>query len=133
MTRCVEWKIIIIKVAHMNRLQTIKALVLIAAVLSSPLSFAKASTQIDKAVNTTEKLVSDTTITSKIKGLYVSEKVFGDKDISVMGVNVETTNGIVRLTGTVTNETQADNAIKIAKAVVGVKRVIFNLKVNPTS
>ncbi len=117
----------------MNRLQTIKALVLIAAVLSSPLSFAKASTQIDKAVNTTEKLVSDTTITSKIKGLYVSEKVFGDKDISVMGVNVETTNGIVRLTGTVTNETQADNAIKIAKAVVGVKRVIFNLKVNPTS
>jgi len=77
--------------------------------------------------------MADTAITAKIKGLYIREKLFGDKDISVMGVNVETTNGIVYLTGTVDTKLQADNAVKLAKSIKGVKKVESKLEVNPAS
>ncbi len=73
--------------------------------------------------------MSDTAITAKVKGMYVREKLFGDKDISVMGVNVETTNGVVYLTGTVENQLQADNAVKLAKSIHGVKKVESKLEV----
>jgi len=75
--------------------------------------------------------MSDTVITAKVKGMYMREKVFGDKDISVMGVSVETTNGIVYLTGTVENQAEADNAVKYAKLVNGVKKVESKLVVKP--
>lgn len=95
-----------------------------------------ASTQGVKDVNTSQLTVkeskhsmADTAITAKVKGAYVREKIFGDKDISVMGVNVETTNGIVYLTGTVETKSQADNAVKLAKSIHGVKKVESKLDV----
>lgn len=117
----------------MNNFKSIKLVALISLCLASPFAFAKTGAVTD-AVNETvanvSLLASDTAITTKIKGLYASEKVFGDKDISVFGVTVETKNSIVYLTGRVTSEDQANNAIKIAKSVKGVSKVIFNLKVN---
>ena len=118
----------------MNRLLSAKAIVLTSLLLCSPLSFASATnTPIGNAVNASSQVMSDTAITAKIKGLFVSEKVFGDKDISISGVKVITKNGIVHLTGTVATETQADNAIKIAKSVNGVIKVIFKLNVRPNA
>ena len=76
---------------------------------------------------------ADMLITSKIKGLYIQEKLFGDKDISAMSIHVETKNGDVYLTGTSDNQKQADNAIIIAKSVSGVKSVKSDIKVNNTT
>jgi hyperosmotically inducible protein len=77
--------------------------------------------------------MADTAITAKVKGTYVRDKLFGDKAISVMGVSVETTNGIVYLTGTVETQEQADNAVKLAKSVHGVKKVNSKLEVKAAS
>jgi hyperosmotically inducible protein len=84
-------------------------------------------------VKNSKHRMSDTVITAKVKGIYVREKLFGDKDIAVMGVSVETTNGIVYLTGTVETKTEADNAVKYAKSVKGVKKVVSKLEVKPAS
>ncbi|MEO8402919.1 MAG: BON domain-containing protein, partial [Gammaproteobacteria bacterium] len=73
--------------------------------------------------------MTDTTITTKIKLKYIREKVFADKDIAVMGVDVETVNGVAHLTGTVDTQTEADNAIKFAKSIRGVKQVDSRLAV----
>ena len=116
----------------MNNLKTVRSIALISLCLASPLIFAKSGTvsnSMQEAVATVEQAASDTAITAKIKGIYASEKVFGDQDISVLGVKVETIHGVVRLTGNVTSEDQANNAIKLARSVKGVNKVIFNLKV----
>jgi len=73
--------------------------------------------------------MADTIITAKIKGLFIREKLFGDKDIAAMSIHVETNNGIVALTGTADSNQQASNAVKIAKSVKGVKNVESRIKV----
>lgn len=75
--------------------------------------------------------MQDTAITAKIKGIYIREKLFSDKDISMTGVNVETTNGVVYLTGTVKTQAEVNNAIKLAKSIDGVKKVESKLDVMP--
>ncbi len=44
-------------------------------------------------------------------------------------VKVETTDGVVQLSGEVANQAQSDRAEKIAKAIEGVKSVKNDLKV----
>lgn len=85
------------------------------------------------SVTESKHTMADTAITAKIKAKYVREKLFRDKDISVMGVEVETTNGIVYLAGTVDTQEEADNAVKYAKTVHGVKKVESKLEVKPAS
>ncbi len=86
-----------------------------------------------KASNLTVKeskhTMTDTMITAKVKAKYASEKLFGDSDVSVMGVKVETTDGIVSLSGTVDSQEQADNAVTLAKKIKGVKKVDSKLEV----
>ncbi len=117
----------------MNRLQKANALLFVSLVLSSPMSFAKDATPVENIIHSSQEMLSDTTITTKVKGLLINEKVFGDKDISLLGVSVKTVDGIVYLKGKVTREDQATNAIKIAKSVRGVKKVVFYFKVAPTA
>lgn len=69
-----------------------------------------------------KKLVRDTAITAKVKGMYIREKLMGT-EVSPIGVHVETTNGVVYLSGTVDNEIEKTNAVKLAKSVKGVKKV----------
>lgn len=86
-----------------------------------------------KISESSEQPFADTAITAKVKGTFIREKLFGDKDVSAMGVSVETTNGIVHLSGTVDNRTQADNAIKLARSVSGVKKVESTIEVKPAN
>ena len=88
------------------------------------------STEGVKDVNTDQLLVknsnkplSDTYITAKVKGLFTKEKLLGNKDVAVTSISVETKNGTVYLTGKVDNSQQAKNAIKLAQSVKGVKNV----------
>lgn len=103
--------------------------------------------QVDNAVQTAESVsgvrnvnskltlqnnqqpLTDSLITAKIKGLYLQKKVFSNQSVSVTGVSVETKNGVVYLTGQADNRAQVRNAVRLAKSVQGVKRVVSTVKV----
>jgi len=71
----------------------------------------------------TKRIVSDTTLTTKVKAALIREK-----DLSAMDVNVETRNGVVQLSGFVDSADQKDRAAKVAKTVAGVKEVKNDLR-----
>ena len=66
----------------------------------------------------------DTVTTSEIKA-----KLLADDIVPSRNVKVETTDGLVQLSGTVKNQAQSDRAESIAKAIDGVKSVKNDLKV----
>ena len=66
----------------------------------------------------------DTATTSEIKA-----KLLADDIVPSRKVKVETTDGVVQLSGTVDSKAQSDRAESIAKAIEGVKSVKNDLKV----
>ena len=82
------------------------------------------------SVKASKHPLTDSYITAKVKGLFLKEKLFGDKDIASMSIKVETTKGIVYLSGTADTEKEIDNAISLAETVKGVKSVKSNVKVS---
>lgn len=62
--------------------------------------------------------VDDTWISTKIK-----TELLAAKDVPGLDIKVETTNGVVELSGPVKSQMQADRVEAIAKTVKGVKRV----------
>ena len=75
---------------------------------------------------------ADTLITAKVKGIYIREKLLGDAPadaVAALGVHVETTNGIVYLSGAVDTEEQASNAVRLANSIEGVKSVQSKIEV----
>ena len=95
------------------------------SLLATNVSFANYTTSDTTAVKSESAadVAKDTTITAKVKSLFMQKKIFGDKDIAAITISVETNNGVVSLSGTADNQAQIDNAIKIAKSVKGVKDV----------
>lgn len=77
--------------------------------------------------------IADTFITAKIRGMFIQKKLFGDKDVAVMSINVETNNGTVSLSGVADNKKQIENAIIIAKSITGVKDVVSTVTVAPAA
>lgn len=73
--------------------------------------------------------MTDSYITAKIKGAFVREKLFGDENIPVTQIKVETYSGSVYLRGEVEAQSQADQAIAIAKSIKGVRKVTSTIKV----
>lgn len=65
----------------------------------------------------------DTATTSEVKA-----KLLADDIVPSRNVKVETTDGVVQLSGTVKSQAQSDRAESIAKAVEGVKSVKNDLK-----
>jgi osmotically-inducible protein OsmY len=66
----------------------------------------------------TGELVDDTIITSKVKASLVA-----DATVSALDIKVETSQGVVNLTGIVSSEQERQRAIRLAQDVEGVKRV----------
>jgi hyperosmotically inducible protein len=62
--------------------------------------------------------VGDTTITAKVNSSFVADPV-----VSATAIDVDTTGGVVSLTGFVNNEQERQRAIQLAQAVTGVNRV----------
>lgn len=62
--------------------------------------------------------VSDTTITAKVKTKLAANRV-----TKATSINVETNDGIVKLTGTVNSDTEASTAVQIAESTNGVRDV----------
>lgn len=69
---------------------------------------------------------ADVLLTTRIKAAFI-----GEKDLSVMDISVQTTNGVVVLTGTVGSSAQAELAGRVAAGIDGVKQVDNRLKVAP--
>ncbi|WP_349570505.1 BON domain-containing protein [Azotobacter salinestris] len=65
-----------------------------------------------------EDAVSDTWITSKVKSTFLA-----DSDLDGMDIKVETNQGVVSLSGTVSSQAEKDLAIQKAMSIKGVKDV----------
>lgn len=93
-------------------------LVLGSAIAASPANEAV------KIANKTVNLVKDSSITG-----YIYTQIALDDQLSQQNIDVSTDKGVVYLSGTVANTEQAQNAVKLAQAISGVKRVESTLKV----
>ncbi len=78
----------------------------------------------DSKASTLKGYAGDTATTSEIKA-----KLLADDIVPSRNVKVETTDGVVQLSGEVANQAQSDRAEQIAKAIDGVKSVKNDLKV----
>jgi hyperosmotically inducible protein len=73
---------------------------------------------------TAGEAVTDGWITTKVKSSFVGEDALEDSDI-----DVDTSNGVVTLTGTVASQAGRARAVAIAKRIEGVKSVNDELKI----
>jgi len=67
---------------------------------------------------TTGDVVDDSIITTKVKSSFVA-----DSTVSALDISVETTKGVVNLTGLVNSEAERQRAVQIARETSGVKKV----------
>ncbi|WP_324100628.1 BON domain-containing protein [Noviherbaspirillum sp.] len=75
----------------------------------------------------TGQALDDASITTRVKTQIAKNESFG----KAMAIDVDTYRGVVSLSGFVDNTQQASEAVKTAKQVAGVERVINNLHVKP--
>lgn len=70
--------------------------------------------------------IDDATITSKVK-----MELMGNKGTSALHTDVDTTNGVVTLTGKAKSISEKELATEVAKKVNGVSKVINDITVEP--
>jgi hyperosmotically inducible protein len=85
---------------------------------------AKAETK--SAAHKTGNAVSDAEITTAVK-----TKLLADKTVGGLKIDVDTSNGVVTLTGPVNSAAEKAQALKLAKATHGVKHVVSKLTTEP--
>jgi hyperosmotically inducible protein len=78
----------------------------------------------ERTADKTGDVLSDAAITSEVKTKFLAEP-----GVSGLDINVDTTNGVVTLSGTVKSKAEAAKAVTIARGSKGVKRVVSHLKV----
>ena len=71
-----------------------------------------------------EPLTGDPGITAAVKS-----KLLADSMVSGLRIDVDTSDGVVTLTGNVKSSAEAERAMMLARKTEGVKRVVNNLKV----
>lgn len=79
-----------------------------------------------KAENAADKageVITDAAITTEVK-----TKFLADPDVAGLKIDVDTSNGVVTLNGTVKSKAEMDKAMTMARNSKGVKRVVNNLK-----
>lgn len=67
----------------------------------------------------TGELIDDAAITAKVKSSFVADPL-----VSGSAIGVETTRGVVHLSGTVSSEQERHRAIQLTQGVAGVKEII---------
>jgi hyperosmotically inducible periplasmic protein len=72
------------------------------------------------------QVITDVTITGKVKSALMQ-----DKKVEAREINVDTANGVVHLRGNVDSKAEAQRAAALAKKVDGVKGVMSHLKIVP--
>jgi hyperosmotically inducible protein len=79
------------------------------------------------AAHKTGEYVEDSALTTKVKGALMHAK-----HLKSMHIDVESTEGVVTLSGTVPSEAQIDQAVSVTKHVKGVNDVHNSLTVKVT-
>jgi osmotically-inducible protein OsmY len=87
---------------------------LLACALVTPLQ----SHAADAAKETPGQFIDDAAITAKVKADMIK-----DKTVPASTISVETTHGVVNLSGAAKNREEAQKAVSLARAVKGVKAV----------
>jgi hyperosmotically inducible protein len=72
----------------------------------------------DNKSDSLKATVGDSVVTAKIKSQFVANNT-----TKATSINVETNNGVVKLTGVVDSEEEADTAIQIAASTVGAREI----------
>jgi hyperosmotically inducible protein len=75
---------------------------------------------------TVGETIDDATITTRVKTALLN-----DPDVGGMAIDVDTTVGVVTLSGTVKTQAEADKAMAVARRITGVKDVKSTLQINP--
>jgi osmotically-inducible protein OsmY len=78
------------------------------------------------AKESTGEYIDDSTITTKVKAAFVS-----DKAVDAMDVKVETFKGTVQLSGFADSSAEIERATQIAAKVAGVKAVRNDIRLKP--
>ena len=87
----------------------------------------KTGAKVETAAEKTGDYLSDSALTAKVKTALVAEK-----ELKSLGISVESTAGVVTLSGHVPNQAAVDQAERAAKAVKGVKDVHNKLELKAT-
>jgi hyperosmotically inducible protein len=83
-----------------------------------------AKVKTENAADKTGEVLTDAAITSEVKTKFLAEP-----GVSGLAINVDTTNGVVTLTGMVKSQAEVNKAMMVARNSKGVKRVVNHLKV----
>jgi len=86
---------------------------------------AKMDASVDKGVDNSKQVVTDSALTTKVK-----TKLLATKDLKSTGIHVKTKDRVVALTGTVPTKDQHEMALETVRSVEGVNSVRDNLKVS---
>ena len=105
----------------MNKLSRILIVLLFALPLGFVAGCASTETRERQAVG---EYIDDSVITAKVK-----TAIARDPDVSALEVSVETYDGVVQLSGFVSNQAQANKAMEIARGVSGVKDVRNDMRI----
>jgi osmotically-inducible protein OsmY len=90
------------------------------AILVLPLTFAACG-------KTVGETIDDATITARVK-----TSLLNDPQVGGMKIDVDTTQGVVTMSGIVKSKAEADRAVQLARQAKGVKDVKSTLQVNST-
>jgi len=93
---------------------------LFVALLLLPLTFAACGKSVGETID-------DATITARVKTALLN-----DPQVGGMKIDVDTTQGVVTMSGIVKSQAEADRAVQLARQANGVKDVKSTLQVNPS-
>ena len=99
------------------------AVVLTAAAASAQTATQEAKDKTYAAAQKTAEVVTDAEITSAVK-----TKLLADKIVGGLKIDVDTSNGVVTLTGPVSSAAEKNQAVHLARETKGVKKVVNKLK-----
>jgi hyperosmotically inducible protein len=88
----------------------------------------QAKTEGRQATAQASAAVDDAALTTKVKAALLA-----DDQVKGTQINVDSSSGTVRLTGTVDTQAQVQRAVEIAKGVQGVRSVDNNLAASPNA
>ena len=87
-----------------------------------------AKVKTERAASKTGEVIEDSAITSDLKTKFLAEP-----GVPGAAIHVETTNGVVMLSGNVKTKAEEDKALSITRGTTGVKRVVNHMKVVPSA
>jgi len=85
-----------------------------------------AGKEVGKTAEGVGEKIEDASITSAVKMKFANDQL-----VSASNINVDTTDGIVTLSGTVANQAEMDRAITLGRSVSGVNSVHSRLTMSP--